>query len=202
MLRNSQKLSNELLPDNSLQTINKNINAGNIVYSLKNFEKEILFTLRKISIEELKNTPDIPENLLNKFKKASDSCNTLEELIQTLKNKSITQARIQRILLYLLLGITKQDMEISKETLPYIRILATNSKGKQLLSNISKQTPNLITSVKNFEQKCKDPKLLRLLEIDKIATNIYTLAYTKNSKSNLDYTTKIIERIPKKECKN
>lgn len=191
LLRNSQTLSNKILPEYSLNVINQNINNGNIVYSIKNFEKEILFTLRKMTIENLKNIPEIPENLLNKFKKASDSCNTLEELISILKNKSITQARLQRILIYILLDITKKDMEISKSITPYIRILATNKKGKELLSSISKKTPNVITSVKQFEEKCQDKKLLRLLEIDKLSTNIHTLAYTQNSKSNLDYTTKI-----------
>lgn len=191
MLRNSQTLSNKILPEYSINAINQNINNGNIVYSLKNFEKEILFTLRKMTIEDLKKIPDIPENLLNKFKKASDSCNSLEELISILKNKSITQARLQRILIYILLSITKKDMEISKFITPYIRILAINKKGKELLPSISRKTPNVITSVKQFEEKCQDEKLLRLLEIDKLATNIYTLAYTQNSKSNLDYTTKI-----------
>ncbi|MCI8291186.1 MAG: nucleotidyltransferase family protein [Clostridia bacterium] len=194
ILRNSQNLSIKILPKYSLNAINENINSGSLVYSLKNFEKEILFTLRKMTIEDLKNIPDLPENLLNKFKKASNSCNSLEELISILKNKSITQARIQRILLYILLSITKKDMEISKSTTPYLRILATNQKGKELLSDISKKTPNVITSVKQFEEKCQNQSLLKLLEIDKLATNIYTLAYTQNSKSNLDYTTKIIER--------
>ena len=105
-----------------------------------------------------------------------------------LKNKSITQARIQRILLYILLGITKQDMEFSKQATPYVRILGTSQKGKELLSNI----PNCITSVKQFENTCNSKELLRMLEIDKFATDIYTLAYTQVSKSKLDYTTPLI----------
>lgn len=194
-LRTFKNVESSSLPKFSFENINTNIESGNIVYSLKNFEKEILFSLRKMTINDLKNVPDIPENLLNKFKTASDSCNSLEELISILKNKSITQARIQRILLYILLSITNQDMEISKNTIPYIRILGISKKGKELLSFISKKTKNLITSIKPFEENCQDKNLLRLLEIDKLATNIYTLAYSKNSKSNLDYTRKIIERI-------
>lgn len=196
ILRNSNNTSmlSNSLPSSTIDSLNQAIEDGKIVYSLKNFEKEILFTLRKMNIEDLQNVPDIPDNLLNKFKKASDSCNTLEELISILKNKSITQARIQRILLYILLGITKQDMEISKKVTPYIRILGTSKKGKTLLSSISKSNPNVITSVKTFENKCTDKNLLRLLQIDKLATDIYTLAYTKDSKSNLDYTRKLIER--------
>lgn len=188
VLRNKKNLPLDFLPDFTINAIQENIKYGKLVYSLKNFEKEILYTLRKITIQNLKNIPDIPENLLNKFKSASNSCNSLEELISILKNKSITQARIQRILLYILLGITKQDMEFSKQITPYVRILGINKKGKELLSNI----PNCITSIKTFENSCHSRELLRLLEIDKFATNIYTLAYTQNSKSNLDYTTPLI----------
>lgn len=188
LLRNNENLSKGLLPDFSINTIQENIKSGKLVYSLKNFEKEILYTLRKMTIQDLENIPDIPENLLNKFKTSSNSCNSLEELIKNLKNKSITQARIQRILLYILLGITKQDMEFSKQATPYVRILGTSQKGKELLSNI----PNCITSVKQFENTCNSKELLRMLEIDKFATDIYTLAYTQDSKSKLDYTTPLI----------
>ena len=131
--------------------------------------------------------------MINNLKKYSENTNSLETLIQSLKNKSITQARIQRILLYILLGITKKDMEISKSTSPYIRVLAMNKNGKKILSSIS-PLANVITSVKDFESKCSNQDLLRILAIDKQATNIYTLAYQNNSKSNLDYTTKIITK--------
>lgn len=187
-LRKDKSIPTELLPGFSTTTIQENINSGKLVYSLKNFEKEILFSLRKMSTSDITNIPDIPENLLNKFKTASNKCNSLEELISILKNKSITQARIQRILLYILLGITKQDMELSKQVTPYVRILGTSQKGKELLSSI----PNCITSVKQFENSCTSSELLKLLEIDKLATDIYTLAYTKGSKSNLDYTMPLI----------
>lgn len=188
-IRNLPNLNSNNLPEYSFNIISENITNGKIVYSLKNFEKEILYTLRKMPITDLESIPDIPENLISKFKKASDSCNTIEELISKLKNKSITQARIQRILLYILIGITKKDIELSKKITPYIRILGVSQKGKKLLSTI----PNAITSVKSFEEKCQKSDLLQLLEIDKSATNIYTLAYINNSQSNLDYTTKLLE---------
>lgn len=181
----------KLLPISTIKTIKKAKKEGTLILSIKQFEKEILYTLRKMNIDTLKNIPEIPENLINKFKIASNSCNNIEELISILKNKSITQARIQRILLYILLGITKKDMDISKKELPYIRILAMNNKGKELLPLLSKNS-NIITSVKQFENNCKNKNLLRLLEIDKFATDVYTLAYSKNSKANLDYTTKLI----------
>ena len=50
----------------------------------------------------------------------------------------------------------------------------------------------MITSVKKFEEKNKNVKYKRLLEIDKMSTNIYTLSYNQNSISNLDYTKGLI----------
>ena len=123
--------------------------------------------------------------MLSNLKKVACSTNSLDELITTLKNKSITQARIQRILLYILLGITKSDMELSKNITPYVRVLGMSENGKKILSDLPKDV-NVITSGKTFEKNCDDSDFLRMLEIDKKATDIYTLAYAKESvvKSN------------------
>lgn len=178
------------IPDFSYEVLAENIENGNAVLSLKAFEKEIIYILRTIDNEKLKNIPDIPENMLSNLKKIACSTNSLDELITALKNKSITQARIQRILLYILLEITKSDMELSKRITPYVRVLGMSENGKKMLSDISKDI-NVITSVKAFEKTCDDSDLLRMLEIDKKATDIYTLAYVKDSVANLDYTTRI-----------
>lgn len=178
------------IPDFSYEVLAEDIENGNAVLSLKAFEKEIIYILRTIDNENLKNIPDVPENMLSNLKKIACSTNSLDELITALKNKSITQARIQRILLYILLGITKSDMELSKRITPYVRVLGMSENGKKMLSDISKDI-NVITSVKAFEKTCDDSDLLRMLEIDKKATDIYTLAYVKDSVANLDYTTRI-----------
>ena len=162
-----------------------------LILSLKSFEKELFYILRTCDLEYLKNIPDVPDNMITNLKRVASNSNSLESLISDLKNKSITQARIQRILLYILMGITKKDINTSKNVTPYIRILGMNNVGKTLLPVISKSC-NVITSVKDFETKCNDGDLLNLLDIDKRATDIYTLAYSSFSKANLDYTTKII----------
>lgn len=180
----------DMIPDFSYEILAENIDNGNAVLSLKAFEKEIIYILRTIDNEKLKNIPDVPENMLSNLKKVACSTNSLDELITTLKNKSITQARIQRILLYILLGITKSDMELSKNITPYVRVLGMSENGKKILSDLPKDV-NVITSVKTFEKNCDDSDLLRMLEIDKKATDIYTLAYSKNSVANLDYTMRI-----------
>lgn len=179
-----------MIPYFSYDVLSENIENGNAVLSLRAFEKEIIYILRTIDSEKLKDIPDVPENMLSNLKKIACSTNSLDELITALKNKSITQARIQRILLYVLLGITKSDMDLSKRITPYVRVLGMSENGKKILSEISKDV-NVVTSVKSFEKSCDDSDLLRMLEIDKMATDVYTLAYANGSVANLDYTMRV-----------
>lgn len=170
------------------------IKNGHYVRGIECYEKEIMFTLRNMTVAQIANLPDISEGLENAIKTAANSCNTLVEFMNYVKSKRYTQTRIQRILLYALLGYTKEDMETSKKIDPYIRVLGCNSRGQTLLSQICRENRKLpvVTSVKDFTTSCRNKKLLMMLEKDIQATNTYTLAYENNSYSNLDYTTKML----------
>lgn len=183
-----------VMPDNSYMMLREQYEKGNFVQSLATFEKEIIYKLRTMSIEEISNLPDVNEGLEFAIKNASNNCNNIVDLISMVKSKRYTQTRIQRILVYALLGITKKDMEISKKVNPYIRVLGFNQKGKLLLSAISKANPKLqiITSVKKFMDENNNKNLKSMLEKDILSTNIYTLGYQYKSQSNLDYTNKLI----------
>lgn len=183
-----------LLPKISYQIIEDNFKHGKIIYDINLFEKEIIYSLRKMSKEEVSNLADVTEGLENKIKSAVDSCNNLEDLISLIKSKRYTRSRIQRILLYSLLNLTKKDIENSYNILPYARILGFSPKGKILLSQMSTLNPKLkvITSVKKFLDTNKNKILKEMLEKDILASNIYTLGFDYESKANLDYTEKII----------
>ena len=184
----------KVMPKFSYNILANNVNQGKYVIDLSIFQKEILYTLRKMSVSEISELPDVSEGLENAIKNASDSCNSLVDLISIVKSKRYTQTRIQRILVYALLGITKKDMEISKKVNPYIRILGVSNRGKTLISEITRLGNNVpvITSVKKFMTESKNKNLKRLLQIDINATDIYTLGYQKDAYANLDYTHKII----------
>lgn len=182
------------MPKISYDIIEDAVKKGHFVKGIECFEKEIMFVLRNMTVAQIANLPDVSEGLENVIKNAANTCNTLVELINIVKSKRYTQTRIQRILLYALLGYTKEDMENSKKIDPYIRVLGCNSKGQTLLSEICKQNRKLsvVTSVKTFTTTCRNKKLLMMLEKDIQATNIYTLGYEFDSFANLDYTTKMI----------
>ena len=182
------------MPASSYTRLRESIKKGNYIMDLSKYEKEILYVLRNKTAEEIAQLPDVSEGLENSIKTAANSCNNLLDLINMIKSKRYTQSRIQRILVYALLSITKKDMEISKKVTPYVRILACNEKGKTLLSEIARANPKLpvITSVKHFLDHSTNKNLKAMLEKDILATNIYTLGYEYESFANLDYTKKII----------
>ncbi len=184
----------KVVPTDSYMLLREEIKRGNIVIDIVKFEKEILYELRSMSLSEIAQLPDVSEGLEHTIKNAVDSCNNIIDLINIVKSKRYTQTRIQRILLYALLRITKRDMANAKKVIPYTRILGFNKKGKQLLSEICKinKKINIITSVKKFESVNTNKALSQMLEKDIYASNIYTLGYEYDSWSNLDYTNKLI----------
>lgn len=184
----------KVMPRSSYILLAQEIRKGHFVIDLSKFQREILYRLRTMSIEEIKDIPDVSEGLENAIKNAADSCNSIIDLVNIVKSKRYTQTRIQRILIYTLLGITKKNMETSKKVTPYLRVLGFNKKGKELISEIMKKNPktNLVTSVKNFLDTTKNKNLKEMLLKDIEATNIYTLGYESDSWANLDYTNRII----------
>ena len=217
---NMDMFLNSCMPMKSYDIIKENIEKGNCIQGLKCFKDMIFYKLRSMQIKEIKELPDVCEGLENVIKKASNETNSLEDLINKSKSKRYTRTRIQRILIYALLGITRQDMEMSKNVNPYIRVLAVNKNGRELLSiinktivnkanintntdinnininkpndnadnNINIKETNIITSLKKFESTNEDKSLKRMMEIDKLATDIYTIKQGSGYFGGLDYT--------------
>lgn len=193
LIKNNKDVS-KLLPSPSFNILSNNINHGKLLNGINVFEKEIIYTLRKMSVEEIASLQDVSEGLENLIKTASNSCNNLEDLINYIKSKRYTRSRIQRILLYTLLNITKKDVQDSYKVKPYIRVLGISNRGKNLLSEMSNKKFKypVITSPKKFLDTNTNKSLETMLKKDILASNIYTLGYEFDSKANLDYTKKLI----------
>mgnify|MGYP000103112669 FL=1 len=184
----------KVVPRSTYQILGQQANNGRMILSLEKYQKEIIYALRKMTVEEIAELPDVSEGLENSIKNAANNCNNLTELINGIKSKRYTQTRIQRILIYDLLGINKKMMENSKKIIPYTRILGFNSKGKMLISEIMNKNPkiNMITSVKKYIDQNKNKQLAEMLNVDIFATDVYTLGYDYDSKANLDFTNNMI----------
>ena len=184
-----------VVPSDTYDLLEESIERGKIIPDLSVFEKEIIYKLRQMPVEEIAKLPDVSEGLENKIKFACLSTNNLYELIEEIKSKRYTQSRIQRILLYSLLNITEKDIANSKKCDSYVRVLGFNKHGKRIISAIAASNPklNIIVSVKKFMNSPGNVSQKAMLEKDIFATNVYTLGYKNDSIGNLDYTKKVIE---------
>ena len=79
---------------------------------------------------------DVSEGIDNRLKKVINTCNNLDDLISKTKSKRYTYNRLKRMLIHILIGLTKEDNK--KVNLDYIKIIGFNKKGKEYLNNIKK----------------------------------------------------------------
>ena len=185
-----------VVPYETYELMEQKIKKKEILQDLSVFEKEIIYTLRKMTVQEIASLPDVTEGLEFRIKEAADISSTLEMLLYHTKTKRYAETRIKRILLYALLGIKEKDMAMSKKVIPYIRVLGFNKHGKRIISAIAANNPRIkiIVSLKKFMETNMDPALKTMINKDILATNIYTLGYgSKKGIANLDYTQKVID---------
>lgn len=190
---NTEKLQ-DVMPSSSFNLMNGEILSGKSPMFIDNFEKEILYEIRKLSNSSLQNIADVSEGIENVIRKASSECNNIDALIENIKSKRYTRSRIQRILIHILLGITKADAEDYKHNPQYIRVLGFSKTGEKILSKITNTSKMpVITSVNKFLKNTNETSA-NMLKKDILATDIYMLGYQVPAfkKVNLDYTTPII----------
>lgn len=154
------------------------------------FQQGIFTLLRRASLEELRDVFDVVEGLENKIKESSMLTTSLQQLYDLIKSKRYTYTRLQRIMIHLLLSIKKKDYIDFKEAggPQYIRILAFNDKGRELLKKMKDKSALPIIN-KLPPMDTLSPMERSMLEMDIRATNIYSLAIDNKelSEKQLDY---------------
>lgn len=158
------------LPKNSEEIIHDEIKNELAPTNTKNAEKMILYKLKSLSKNEFKALPDISEGLENRFIKVLNNSENIEKILLEIKTKRYTMSRIKRIIMAAVLGITN---EIQKKDVPYIRILAADEKGIEILKKLKNSTLPIIT--KYSETKNLSTFGTKIFEKECFCTNIYGL---------------------------
>ncbi|MBE5731005.1 MAG: nucleotidyltransferase family protein [Clostridiales bacterium] len=130
------------------------------------FDALTLYALRKLSIEELALLPDMEDGLEYSIKRATylpGASLVLEEI----KSKRYTYARLKRIFLYALLGINKHIMSDINSV--KTRVLGIKKENMAFLSCLSK---NIITRNSQITDEWKTDKSVAL---DSFAQDVYSL---------------------------
>lgn len=155
--------------------------------SMERLERVLLYKLRSTSVGEISGISDVGQGLENRIY-AARMAGSLDELLFTVKTKRYTMSRIRRIMLCLLLGITKEDMKM----LPvYGRILAFNERGKEILAKAKNSTRiPFSTSIAKLSQL--NDASARFAELEIRSSDVYGLAMEKIESAQKDYRAKIM----------
>lgn len=163
------------------------LTSSNLLFN-NDFFDILKYKITSMNLKELEKINGITEGLENKIIKELINCYDYESYILKLKSKRYELSRIKRILVNILLNISKDDFNNLKDnTANYAHILAFNHEKKELLSHLSK-TSNIpvITNVSNKNTNILNNTQKKLLEFDIYASNVHSIL-TK-SKINKDYT--------------
>lgn len=110
---------------------------GASVHTVKAGERAILARLRTMTDAEFEALPYGSEGLWRKLMHASRREATLEQILTAVKSKRYTRSRLDRMVMCAFLGITAKQLQTPPA---YVRVLAFNEKGRQLLSSCKKET--------------------------------------------------------------
>lgn len=129
---------------------------------------------------------DINEGLEYRIKRAVQNSKCTSELLENIKTKRYTNAKLRRILLCSFLGITKQ---MQTESVNFINVLAANKKGIEILSQIKvNANVNIVTRFADTENLCENDK--KLYEFTCMCDDIYSLALPEVRNAGYDKTRK------------
>ena len=191
---NSLNTINYTMPKDTYDIINRVIESGfNLVYN-----EDFYQILSSIIIRDKDNLTDyfeVNEGIENKIYNSIFKCHNIETLQNEIKSKRYTMTKISRTLNNIMLGIKGDDILKTKDltNIPYVRVLAFNEKGCEILKEIKKNSEIEVITKFSKIKYINSNIFNTLINYDIKATNMYNLIYYKNNfdmlKAPLDYIT-------------
>lgn len=153
------------------------------------FNKNHIKTLKTLQILKIKQTPekelelfyDYSEGIEYRIKKMCNNYSSFDEIVSNIVSPRYRMARVNKLMLYPLLAITKQVIEKSKATKPCAKVLAIEKNNKELLKT-KKQKINLIVSNNDYNSLNKNQN--EIINIDLNASTIYNTIFDNKLSSD------------------
>ncbi len=145
------------------------------------FDTLLLYSVMSRTPDELLKFADMTEGLENRFSEAVKTAKTPDELFDAVKSKRYTHAKIRRSALSVLLQNPKG---LCKTPVPYLKVLAFNDNGRQLLKQLDKTcTLPIVTKAADGEKINKNHFALECR-----ATDLYSFCRCDQKPLGLEYT--------------
>lgn len=143
------------------------------------------YRLRLLTASQIAEQCQCTEGLENLLKQAAN-CTSLDEAVTLCAKKRYPQTRIRRLFMQLLLG--KERSYFEQVAPAYIRVLAFNDVGRQLLKEMKETcTLPIITKLGKYPANCQSQAFAQQIELDLTASDILALLQNTPSISGSDY---------------
>lgn len=137
--------------------------------TLSAVEPAILYRLKTMTTDRLALIAEVGEGLENRISDSAQKYNSLEEILNAVKTKRYTMARLRRIVIQSLLGITSR---IQNTPVPYLRVLGIKSGCDDMLKNAG--LPLIIKTKADYEKL--DDSAREIFNIDINASHAMNIA--------------------------
>ena len=147
--------------------------AGRAPVTMANAERAVLSRLRAMREEEFARYDSGGEGLYHRFYDAVQRETGIEEILAAVKSKRYAYARLRRMLLAAFLGVSAEE---TPACVPYLRVLACNARGREVLKKMKKTAAAPILT-KSADVRKLGAQAQRLFAMTARAADQYVLAY-------------------------
>ena len=125
--------------------------------------------------DNLLNIQDMENGFENRLYESAIKNSDFKSFYKEIESRRFTYGRTQRILIHILLGITKEFTENIKKEISYVRIMGFNKKGREYLNYLKRyENKKIISSLKNIQDNFSS-ETRELIEFNERASTIYKM---------------------------
>lgn len=158
------------IPPKPRDTLTAALKTFEPVY-IEDVSQGIFYALINLGVKGISALPACSEGLENRITKALIEARDVNELIEAVKTKRYPYTRIQRLLMQALLRF---DTIAAPDQIPYLRVLAASTRGKDLLPTLARSPLPMLYSARDIARL--NPQQKNLLSLETRAEEIYKMA--------------------------
>ncbi len=187
------ELLSSVLPRYVLNDIKTQIHAGAFPASAVSLSDAILYRFRSMSADDISSLPEVSEGLENLFMRGAIYADDYANLLSKVKSKRYTMARLKRICMNALLGVTSdiQALAASSDDALYARMLGIRSSAIPVISEICR-TAQIPIVIRSRDREKLPPLAQKIDRISQTAHAIRAIGQPYDKSCALDVSERLI----------
>lgn len=187
-LRNGEAIW-RFLPPRAAEIFENAWKNGDYISDVKNIERQVLAVLRRMSLDDFTRLHGGGGGFAERFYRAVRQANSLDSLLFSVKSKRFTLSGVRRFLWNAVLEIPEEIAGLSP---PYLRVLAFNQRGTEILRAMRKRATLPIVMRKSDIDKL-DTFAKRVYDLECRATDFYNTFFPSMHPCGTEMTENILK---------